>query len=711
MKHLFALLFLGITFSISAQVRTVTNLNNAGPGSLRSEVANSYSGDIIQFSSTLLANGSDTLKLDSAIHISHSLTIKGLMAAGDTLYINGQDTTQIFIADSGLAAGTVDLKLEDLAVVRGKSHSNDAYLLDQHGGAVSAIFLRSLVIQNSVFRECKTSGVAHAGAVYVSETDSFLISDTKFERNSSSGVVTGNNNNRGLGGAVHANRTDTWIYSSVFTGNSTRRHGGAFSQYQSDLYCFSTKFVGNSAFRNGGVGAPLGGAIYQITDGESALIVDCQFVGNIGKKSGAVYSVSYVSTYSEVEISGCLFEGNYSYSEGGAVYNLGRDLRIENSSFLKNTARIDGGGIYSTNHPSLEIQRSSFLGDTALNNGSAMWFGGQTEDLRYVTATPGNNTSLIYSSSNDTSYLRHCILSAHQGKATATGSVVWHTNTFNIFSNAPSYANANDQVNVDTATLDLEPISYYNGIMPIRVPGLNSPALNTGRIVDYSDAQNGPIFGRRDIGAAERQVIVYDTTYSCDTASWWGTTYTSHGTYMDTAYNANTIDSVGVLVFERYQQNFTVSYIDTLLIAQAQDSGTTYQWIYCDGSNTPISGATDSIYQPTANGSYAVVLTNGNCIDTSACVAVTGIGLMEHNPQDQWVRFYPNPTSGILQVDSDVELSSLQVFDLSGREVALYNMKGQTQISLHELKSGLYLLKWEDIDGRVQVDRVEVKGF
>ncbi|MBK9639641.1 MAG: hypothetical protein IPO63_18265 [Bacteroidetes bacterium] len=49
--------------------------------------------------------------------------------------------------------------------------------------------------------------------------------------------------------------------------------------------------------------------------------------------------------------------------------------------------------------------------------------------------------------------------------------------------------------------------------------------------------------------------------------------------------------------------------------------GSAYQWINC-ATNISISGATNSTYQPTQSGEYAVVVTYGTCIDTSNCYKI-----------------------------------------------------------------------------------------
>lgn len=66
----------------------------------------------------------------------------------------------------------------------------------------------------------------------------------------------------------------------------------------------------------------------------------------------------------------------------------------------------------------------------------------------------------------------------------------------------------------------------------------------------------------------------------------------------------------------------------------ANTTGAAYQWMDCS-SNTPIPGATSQSYTATANGSYAVIVTQNSCSDTSLCynintscqISITGVDL------------------------------------------------------------------------------------
>lgn len=123
----------------------------------------------------------------------------------------------------------------------------------------------------------------------------------------------------------------------------------------------------------------------------------------------------------------------------------------------------------------------------------------------------------------------------------------------------------------------------------------------------------------------------------------------------------------------------------------AAQSGVDYQWINCSG-NTLVSGATSQSFTPTATGSYACILTDTNCIDTSACKSVTiAIDGMEASIK-HGLKVYPNPTSGMLNISSNDNIISLHVIDMMGK--THHSMAANaTQIDVSGLTDGVYLLQ------------------
>ena len=79
-------------------------------------------------------------------------------------------------------------------------------------------------------------------------------------------------------------------------------------------------------------------------------------------------------------------------------------------------------------------------------------------------------------------------------------------------------------------------------------------------------------------------------------------------------------------------------------------SGLVYQWVDCDSNFEAIEGETNQSFEPASNGSFAVVVNNGICQDTSQCVTVTDVGIVS-NTFNELIEIYPNPTSGNLVID------------------------------------------------------------
>jgi len=95
------------------------------------------------------------------------------------------------------------------------------------------------------------------------------------------------------------------------------------------------------------------------------IIADCAFIGNRNVTGGAV-STAYLTS---VRVDNCVFIGNYSDFDGGAIYsNSGGGLTVVNSLFAGNSARGVGGAI-SNNLGTLHMSNSTVFGNRAGNEG------------------------------------------------------------------------------------------------------------------------------------------------------------------------------------------------------------------------------------------------------------------------------------------------------------------------------------------------------
>jgi hypothetical protein len=65
--------------------------------------------------------------------------------------------------------------------------------------------------------------------------------------------------------------------------------------------------------------------------------------------------------------------------------------------------------------------------------------------------------------------------------------------------------------------------------------------------------------------------------------------------------------------------------------------GVTYQWLDCNNDSSIIVGATSQTCTVLQNGSYAVELTFGSCVDTSSCDSFFNVGINEVNNASQFI--------------------------------------------------------------------------
>jgi hypothetical protein len=133
------------------------------------------------------------------------------------------------------------------------------------------------------------------------------------------------------------------------------------------------------------------------------------------------------------------------------------------------------------------------------------------------------------------------------------------------------------------------------------------------------------------------------------------------------------------------------------------DITTNIQWYYNGGI---INGATLPTYTPTLNGTYTVVVTDGNnCSATSASYPFFSVGIADFNNvyPELYVSASPNPfesyTTVYLQSGSFEGNASLFVFDISGQLIESRSFStGQNEtktmrIDGSNLSSGMYIYK------------------
>jgi hypothetical protein len=145
--------------------------------------------------------------------------------------------------------------------------------------------------------------------------------------------------------------------------------------------------------------------------------------------------------------------------------------------------------------------------------------------------------------------------------------------------------------------------------------------------------------------------------------------------------------------------------VDTTVIQDrnvlvSADINAVHQWIDAE-NNMPVEGETFLTYTPDHNGNYAVIVTQGSCVDTSSAYTVIVTGNQEISNGS--IHIYPNPNDGRFTIDlgKAYEEADIAVLTPTGQviqELKLKNSQKQ-EIELNEAP-GMYLLRITTREGR-----------
>ncbi|AWH86600.1 hypothetical protein HYN59_16450 [Flavobacterium album] len=161
-------------------------------------------------------------------------------------------------------------------------------------------------------------------------------------------------------------------------------------------------------------------------------------------------------------------------------------------------------------------------------------------------------------------------------------------------------------------------------------------------------------------------------------------TATTTYTFMPNAGQCATTATMTVVV---NSVNTALTVSGATITAAATGAG--YQWINCT-ANQPINGATEASFTATANGSYAVIVTQNGCSATSECVVITDLGT-EAFVKKGW-KVYPNPVVDQLFVETE-EATEIVITDMTGKTVSSQPLKsGVNTIDTGSLSAGMYFI-------------------
>ncbi|MBK8950533.1 MAG: LamG domain-containing protein [Flavobacteriales bacterium] len=226
-------------------------------------------------------------------------------------------------------------------------------------------------------------------------------------------------------------------------------------------------------------------------------------------------------------------------------------------------------------------------------------------------------------------------------------------------------------------------------------PGGNNTAI-TAAIDAVAGAQapltgfalNGP--GSNFVAGAEWGYVQELTLCQGETFDFGGTLIDTAGTWVNALQGA-VCDSLITLIVDLTPVNVTVVQLNANLFAQATNA--TFQWLDCGNGFAQIPGAVGAQFTATANGQFAVEVTQSGCTDTSACFTVTGVGIGEQAVPGG-LRLEGDPASGQLVVlNGRSGTAAFRLVDAAGRVLRQGRLAGtRTVVPVEGLATGPYVL-------------------
>jgi hypothetical protein len=131
----------------------------------------------------------------------------------------------------------------------------------------------------------------------------------------------------------------------------------------------------------------------------------------------------------------------------------------------------------------------------------------------------------------------------------------------------------------------------------------------------------------------------------------------------------------------RYSNNPQYSVSVKYNLLKADLSNKSYQWIDCS-TKQAIPNSTDQTFYPSVNGEYAVIVSESNCQDTSACVAFNSLSNKEQLKEGIHVFWDKGNEKIHLEFDNTPEYIEVRLYDIQGKILAEWRKENVTQFEL-----------------------------
>jgi parallel beta-helix repeat protein len=510
----------------------VTNLNDAGPGSLRQAIDDSRTGDTVDFEPGLTG----TITLTSGeLRVFEGITIAG--PGADAITINAGRALRVFnlgpvspmvisgLTITGGTSGGIYNATSSLTI-------RDCVITGNRGarGAGLSIAYSTVTVIDSVIRD--NTSTDRGGGVYVDSGSTLIVTDSTLSGNTAqyfgggiyndaAGTVmvmgsTLRGNSAGYGGGLYDFVSTMTVAGSVIDGN-TAFNGGGIDELGGRLTVSDSTITGNSSRFDGGgfyfesqSNATITGSTVSGNDG-GAIFITSSTVAVTGSVLSDNTGVAVYNGASTLTITDSTIRGNH----GGGLYNLNSRLTLTGSTVNDNVGS-SGAGIFNDTLSTLTVTNSTISNNTAADNGGGVY---SADSAVFTNCTISGNAAHdgggIYKA-HGLLNLRNTIVAGNTADTSPdVDALLLQSLGHNLIGDGHGSSGfaASDLVGTSASPIDplLGPLQDNGGSTPTMIPLPGSPAVDAG------DNANAPAFDQRgpgydrivggtiDIGAVEAQ--------------------------------------------------------------------------------------------------------------------------------------------------------------------------------------------------------------
>ena len=350
------------------------------------EMIKIYHGSSVNITRTKVFNiqaGTLRIQFVTYITVNESTFVNTGAVGGGAIYSVGNDflvtvTNSNFSHSSAYGqGGAICIRGGSLMVTNTTFEFNRATGGRGFGGAVY-VNGGSITIARCIFANNLAN--IDGGAIFCDDCHFISINDSRFISNRAIGNGGGVNAGSGLitisqsvfknntaqnGGAIQLLSGKLDLTASYFTNNTVSVQGGAIYMSGDSIQLNETSFINNTAILMSG------GALYCAGNYANILLFESTFLNNSASYCGVM---EIDDLHHKVNIIKCMFTDNIATGRtvgGGVACIRNASVYISNSTFRRNTAKLDAGCLH-VEESTMTVESSSFIGNTAKFKGGVM---------------------------------------------------------------------------------------------------------------------------------------------------------------------------------------------------------------------------------------------------------------------------------------------------------------------------------------------------